>query len=101
MWVRLVLRLAWSLVVETFDGIGNIVQHGEMDLTFGAVTVEIQTEVTFSFPILGDIMCYFRMDIRWSVCCLPVYLPPKLSTHRENETGRQSCVQKPGVSLLW
>ena len=31
-----------------------------MDLTFGVVPVEIQTEVAFSFPILGNIIVLFE-----------------------------------------
>ena len=38
--------------------------------------------------------------MRWLACSLPTYLTPKSSTTRLKETERQSCVQKPGVSLL-
>ena len=61
MGVRLVFKLVWLLVVETFDDMCNIVEYGEMGLTFCVVPVEIQTEVAFSsFPILGDTIVFFE-----------------------------------------
>ena len=41
--VRLILRFSWMFVVETFDGICDIFEHGEVDEVFLVVPINFKT----------------------------------------------------------
>ena len=47
-------------MVEMIYDIGNIVQHGQVDMELVIVPVQSQTEVFFPFPVTGDFVVHFE-----------------------------------------
>ena len=60
MGVRLVLFSFRAFTVESGEGIGDVIGHGEMDFALGVIPVERESEVTFAFPVFSDVVMLFN-----------------------------------------
>ena len=38
-------------MIEAFEGIGDVIGHGEIDLSLGVIPVESKSEVTFALVV--------------------------------------------------
>ena len=50
--VWLVLRFLWMGMVEAFDGLTDIVEHGDVHFAVGIIPVEVHAEVPTAFPFM-------------------------------------------------
>ena len=57
--VRLVLSMFRAFTIEAFEGIGDVIRHGEMDLSLGVIPVKSKSEVAFAFPVFSDVVMLF------------------------------------------
>ena len=52
----MVLRILWLGVVEVFEGILHIAQHGEVDLADFIVPIEVEAKVAGPVPVVGKFL---------------------------------------------
>ena len=50
------MRLVRVLVIEPFEGIDDVLEHGEVDLFVGVVPVEVDADVALADPVGRDLV---------------------------------------------
>ena len=94
------LGFEWQFVLELFEGFGDIPRHGEMYLVLCVAPVKVYANVSVASPMGAERV--IRFNHRFEVHCMLFanVFDSKSSTTTVNQIGHQSCIHRPGTSLL-
>ena len=93
--------LFWALTVEAFEGIGDVIGHGEINLSLGVIPVKSKSEVTFAFPVFSDVIMFFD-GVDEVVCIFFAYILYSEIVDNKGERDRSPIVhQHPGCVLAF
>ena len=60
MRVGLVLRFLWVIVMRTLEGVVDVSEHEEKDLSVVVVPVHIHSQVALTVLVAGDFVALFK-----------------------------------------